>query len=66
MKALNPYRWLLVGGGLLVVGAVLPFLMVIRVLEPTFLLSFISFGATASGFLTGFLGLALYGFRMRG
>lgn len=46
---------------LLLTGVVLPFLMMIRVIEPTFLLSFLSFAATVSGALLGYLGtIALY------
>ncbi len=46
---------------LLLTGAVLPFLMMVRILEPSFLLSFISFAATVSGALLGYLGtIALY------
>ncbi len=46
---------------LLLIGAVLPFLMMLQILETSFLLSFLSFGATVSGALLGYLGtIALY------
>jgi len=66
VRSLTPLRWLLLGGGLLFVGAMLPLLMVLGVLEPTFLLSFLSFAASTGGFITGFVGIALYGSHMRG
>lgn len=40
---------------LLLTGVVLPLLMVIGVLRPTFLLSFLSFGASVSGLFLGSL-----------
>lgn len=66
MGVLHPLRWLIVGAVLLFIGAGLPLLMVLRILEPTFLLSFISFAASTGGFLVGFVGMAFYGVRMRG
>ncbi len=42
---------------LLVAGVVLPFLMMARILAPSFALSFISFAATVSGAFLGYLGV---------
>ncbi len=41
---------------LLAIGVVLPLLMVLHVLENSFLLSFLSYGATVSGAFLGYLG----------
>ncbi len=56
----NPIMLILVGFVLVLTGAVLPFLMVIRVVEPTFFLSFLSYGASVSGIFLGVLGSAMY------
>jgi len=45
---------------LVLLGFVLPFLMVIQVVEATFFLSFLSHGASVSGLLLGMVGAALY------
>lgn len=56
----KPVNLLVIGGSLLIVGVVLPFLMVTRLLEPTLFLSFLSHGCSTVGFITGFIGIALY------
>ena len=61
----NPVRLILIGLVLEVLGFVLPFLMVIKVLTPTFLLSFIAFGASVAGLFVGFYGVSLYAFQRR-
>lgn len=48
--------WL--GGLMLVVGAVLPFLMVIQVLPPSLMLSLISHVCSLGGLFVGLIGLA--------
>ncbi len=45
---------------LMVVAVVLAFLMVLRILEPTFFLCFASFFLTLGGLILGFVGLATY------
>jgi hypothetical protein len=40
-------------------GVVLPFLMVIKILESTFFLNFFSYAAQVSGVILGILGLAM-------
>ncbi|MCS7198354.1 MAG: hypothetical protein NZ930_06740 [Candidatus Bipolaricaulota bacterium] len=52
---------LLLATVLLLAGALLPFLMVIRVLEPSLALSFFSYGASIAGLVTGLLGITYYG-----
>jgi hypothetical protein len=45
---------------LMVLGIVLPFLMVIQVLESTFFLNFFSWGASVAGLAFGTIGFALW------
>jgi len=55
---MKPRRLLWLGGFLVTLGWVLPYLMVIHVLESTFFLNFLSWGASAVGLLLGLLGSA--------
>ncbi len=56
-----PPQWLLILATLLLfVGAGLPFLMVVRVIEVTFFLAFVSYAATVSGAFLGYLGVLHY------
>jgi len=45
---------------LMLLGIILPFLMVIRVLESTFFLNFFSWGASVAGLAFGTIGFALW------
>ncbi len=65
MLHIRPVRWMVVGGTMMAFGAAGPFLMVIQVLEPTFLWVFASFAASTGGFLVGMVGLASYGVQRR-
>jgi len=53
-------RVLLIGFLLVLSGAVLPFLMLIGVLESTFLWNFLAFVASVMGVFLGILGSAMY------
>ncbi len=53
-------RLVVVGFILVLAGAVLPFLIVIRVLESTFLVNFIAFAASVIGVFLGVLASAMY------
>jgi hypothetical protein len=55
---INPERWLWVATGLLTVGAVLPFLIVIKVVENALWLSFVSYAASVCGLFLGMIALA--------
>ena len=44
---------------LMLLGIILPFLMVIRVLESTFFLNFFSWGASVAGLAFGTIGFAM-------
>ena len=56
----NPGLLLLFGVTLILAGIVLPFLMVIHVLESTFVLNFFSWGASVAGLAFGTIGFAMY------
>jgi hypothetical protein len=60
MIHIHPKHVILIGFFLVLAGAVLPFLMVTRVLESTFTLNFASFGATMAGLLLGMIGASTY------
>ena len=58
---MNSPRFLLtLGIVLMVVGIVLPFLMVIQLLESTFFLNFFSWGASVAGLAFGTIGFAMW------
>ncbi len=51
---------LLIGFVLVVIGAVLPFLMVLHIIESTFFLNFFAFGASFVGLILGIVGAMNY------
>ncbi|MBE0430356.1 MAG: hypothetical protein IBX67_00855 [Dehalococcoidia bacterium] len=56
----TPVKLIIAAAILLLIGAVLPFLMVLELLEPTFFLSFLSMACSTVGLITGFIGIAQY------
>lgn len=60
LSRVRPGILMLVGFFLMLAGVILPLLMVIKVLESTFLLNFISYGSSLVGMVVGTLGAALY------
>ena len=60
MRPLNHRTIFLIGFVLVLLGAVLPFLMVMRAIQPSFFLSFFSFTASVSGLFLGVIGAAYY------
>jgi hypothetical protein len=56
----NPRFLLSLGLFLMLLGVILPFLMVIKVVESTFFLNFFSWGASVAGLSFGTIGFALY------
>ena len=55
----SPRLLLSLGVILLLLGIVLPFLMVIQILESTFFLNFFSWGASVTGLALGTIGFAM-------
>jgi len=61
MNRPSPRLLLSLGIFLMLLGIVLPFLMVVHLLESTFFLNFFSWGASVTGLSLGMIGFALYG-----
>jgi len=57
---MRPKNMILSGFGLSVLGVVLPFLMMIHIIQSTFFLNFFSFTASMSGLILGIAGAAQY------
>lgn len=61
MKIMNSPRLLLtLGVTLMLLGIVLPFLMIIQMLESTFFLNFFSWGSSVAGLAFGTIGFAMW------
>ena len=60
MRHLTPTRLILIAILLLVIGVVLPFLMVMEVIESTLFLNLISFLVSLVGVIMGVIGSAYY------
>ena len=61
MIPLNSRQLIVIGFVCVLIGAILPFLMVLQIITATFLLSFFSFGVSAFGVLLGMIGAGMYG-----
>lgn len=57
---MNPKKMLIIASVMLVVGAVLPFLILIHLVPSTFLLNFLSYGVSVGGLFLGTIGIAHY------
>ena len=57
---MHPKKMIAVGFVLLLVGFVAPLLMVLKVIKPTFALSFLAHGASVAGLVLGMIGAAMY------
>jgi len=60
MSALSPRILVGIGFVLVVIGVVVPFLMVMKIIPSTFFLNFLSFTASVSGLIMGMYGAAMY------
>ena len=60
MMRISPKLLIAIGLVLVLFGFVAPFLMVIRLIEPNFALSFLSHAASISGLFLGMIGSATY------
>ena len=56
----SPRLLLSLGLLLMLLGVILPFLMVIHILESSFFLNFFSWGASVAGLAFGTIGFAMY------
>lgn len=56
----QPWKMILVGGGMMLVSVILPFLMVMQILRSTFFLNFLAYGLSVAGILIGFIGMVSY------
>jgi hypothetical protein len=59
--SLSPLQIILIGLTLAILGVVLPFLMVLHVIQSTFFLNFFSYGASTVGLILGIIGASRYG-----
>ncbi len=57
---MRPWRLILIGLLLSLMGVALPFLMLIHMIASTFFLNFFSFTASISGLILGIIGAAYY------
>lgn len=62
----SPRLLLALGMVLMLLGIMLPFMMVIKVLESTFFLNFFAWGASVAGLSLGTIGFALWSRNRRG
>lgn len=60
MIPISPVRLILLGFALLLLGVILPFLMILQILESTLLLNFLAYMASLFGLLCGLVGIVLY------
>jgi hypothetical protein len=58
--SLGPLQTILLGLFLAILGVVLPFLMVLHVIQSTFFLNFFSYGASLVGLILGIIGVSQY------
>jgi heme/copper-type cytochrome/quinol oxidase subunit 4 len=66
MNSTSPLFYILIGFVLVILGAVLPFLMIMQILESTLLLNFFSYFASVAGLFLGFIGATMYVREKRG
>lgn len=58
-------RYILIGFFLVLVGAILPFLIVLGLLPSTFFLNFLAYGASTAGLFLGVIGVVTYAEKRR-
>ena len=66
MSSAKYLLFIFIGFILVLLGAVFPFLMVMRIIESTWLLNFFSYGASLVGLFLGFIGASMYAREKRG
>jgi hypothetical protein len=58
--SLSPVKVILIGLSLAILGVVIPFLMVLHVIQSTFFLNFFSYGSSTVGLILGVIGASMY------
>jgi hypothetical protein len=61
MSTLNPVLLMVSGAVLLILAVVLSFALVLRLVEPSFFLVFVTYGASFFGLMIGIVGIARLG-----
>jgi len=59
MSNWHPRYIILLGFFLVLMGFVLPFIMVLHIVQPSFLLSFLSWGSSVAGLFLGIIGASM-------
>jgi membrane protein implicated in regulation of membrane protease activity len=57
MLNMQPWKMIVLGGAMMLVSMVLPWLMVLQILRSTFFLNFLAYGLSVAGMLIGFIGM---------
>ncbi|MBW6466142.1 MAG: hypothetical protein K0B06_06535 [Brevefilum sp.] len=57
MLKMEPWKMIALGGAMMLVSMVLPWLMVLQILRSTFFLNFLAYGLSVAGMLIGFIGM---------
>jgi hypothetical protein len=65
ISRLSPLQLMLIGFVLLVIGFLLPFVMVLHLIESTLFLGFVAYLASFLGLVIGLIGVAMQGRRGR-
>lgn len=65
MITIEPKKLLIIGFSLLLVGFILPTLMIMQILESTFLLNFLAYTASLVGLVLGMLGSLMIAIRRK-
>ena len=60
MKPLSGLSIIIIGFLLVLLGFIIPFLMVMKIIEPGFFLSFVSYISSTIGMFLGLIGAAMY------
>jgi hypothetical protein len=60
MTRLDPRQIIAIGFVLVLLGFVIPFLMMIRIIEASYLLGLLSYGGSVAGLFLGLIGAAWY------
>jgi hypothetical protein len=61
----NPLRLIVIGFALLLAGAILPFLMLVGIVESTLFTNLVAVLCSIGGLTTGFMGIVSYRHRQR-